>query len=61
MREARLLGSLADTMKRAGVGSSFFDSWMKEQSDLVQASGGGLGGLSLDLQVVQVRGGTWCK
>ena len=48
-------------MKRAGVGSSFFDSWMKEQSDLVQASGGGLGGLSLDLQVVQVRGGTWCK
>jgi len=38
VREARLLRQLALVMKAAGSSGGFFDSWMKQQSDLVQGA-----------------------
>lgn len=38
VREARLLRSLAAVMKGASASGGFFDTWMKQQSDLVQAT-----------------------
>ena len=38
VREARLLRQLALVMKAAGSSGGFFDTWMKQQSDLVQGA-----------------------
>eukprot|EP00879_Flechtneria_rotunda_P002191 GHRR01002377.1.p1 GENE.GHRR01002377.1~~GHRR01002377.1.p1 ORF type:complete len:601 (+),score=233.83 GHRR01002377.1:928-2730(+) len=38
LREARLLRRLSQVMRGAAAAGSFFDAWMKQQSDMVQAT-----------------------
>lgn len=63
MREVRLLRQLAAVMQRASAAGGFFDTWMKQQSDLVQATAQAYGGKGMspslcmmDLQGFKIAG-----
>lgn len=51
VREARLLRQLSAVMRQASAAGGFFDSWMKQNSDLVQATAQAYAGKRKHMQV----------